>query len=87
MKKRLFSMCAVLLGSASLLFGQDAEAPAELSWYNYEEVRDYVVGQESDNNFLLVDWKDNVLDGQVAAVEEDKPLLLWLYFGGPLGAC
>lgn len=63
------------------------EAPSSFDWKNYAVVKSYVVGDESENNHLRVDWKANVLDGQRASSEQDKPLLLWLYFGGPLGTC
>jgi hypothetical protein len=34
-----------------------------------------------------VEWHGSVIDGVLAAQAADKPLLLWLYFGGPLGDC
>lgn len=63
------------------------EAPLDLSWESYAEVRDYVIGDETGENYLKVKWEETVFDGQVAGVKEDKPILLWLYFGGPLGNC
>lgn len=64
-----------------------AESPTSLTWKNYKEVSDYVIGEPSNNNYLKVDWQKTVMDGQVLGAKEDKPILLWLYFGGPLGNC
>ena len=61
--------------------------PEKLSLSNFNEVRDFVIGDTAEPEYFKVDWKDNVLDGVVDARAQDKPILLWLFFGGPLGNC
>lgn len=73
------------LGSSLTLLAE--KAPESLSWQNYEKVKNYVIGDKSENNFLQVNWHNTVLDGQSEAASSDKPILLWLYFGGPTGRC
>ena len=58
-----------------------------MSVSNIAQVREYVLGDVKSPEYFKVDWKSNVLDGLVEATREDKPILLWLYFGGPLGNC
>lgn len=73
------------LGSSLTLLAE--KAPESLDWQNYEQVKSYVVGKESENNFLQVNWHKTFQSGQAEAVSSDKPILLWLYFGGPTGRC
>lgn len=42
---------------------------------------------ERDLLHRQVDWHPAVIDGVLAAQAADRPLVLWLYFGGPLGDC
>jgi len=62
-------------------------APESLSFTNFKEVRDYVIGDTAEPEYFKVDWQENVFDGVTAGMKQDKPILLWLYFGGPLGNC
>ena len=71
----------------TMLYTSAQNAPEKLSFSNFKEVRNYVIGDTAEPEYFKVDWKDNVLDGVVDAMTEDKPILLWLYFGGPLGNC
>ena len=57
------------------------DAPESLSLSNFKEVRGYVVGDTAEPEYFKVDWKTNILDGIVEARAQDKPILLWLYFG------
>ena len=40
-----------------------------------------------DLQFQAVDWHSTAYEGIRESQRTDKPLLLWLYFGGPRGAC
>ena len=71
----------------TMLYTSAQNAPEKLSFSKFKEVRNYVIGDTAEPEYFKVDWKDNVLDGVVDARTEDKPILLWLYFGGPLGNC
>ena len=83
MKRSLLLWPALLLLQAGLL----AAAPERLSDQNYAEVRKHVELRPGDLRFQQVDWRDRVLDGVVQAQKEDKPLVLWLYFGDPRSNC
>ena len=62
-------------------------APQSLTEANYAEVRRHVELRPGDLNFQQVDWRSSVYDGVAQAQREDKPLVLWLYFGDPRGGC
>lgn len=83
MKRTLLLWPALLLLPAGLL----AAAPERLTDQSYPEVRKHVELRPGDLRFQQVDWRDRVLDGVVQAQKEDKPLVLWLYFGDPRGNC
>ena len=63
------------------------KAPASLSWENFDKVSEYVRLKEGDLNYQKVTWLSTVIDGQREAQKQDKPLLLWLYFGDPRANC
>ncbi len=63
------------------------KAPASLTWGNYEQVEKYIRLKPSDENYQKVKWHSTVIAGHQKAQTEDKPLLLWLYFGDPRGNC
>ncbi len=84
MKMRLCGMAFMLAGA---LQTSAQIAPEKLSLSNFKKVRDYVIGDTAKPEYFKVNWKENVLDGVVAGRAQDKPILLWLYFGGPLGNC
>ncbi|MCC2667658.1 MAG: hypothetical protein K0Q72_129 [Armatimonadetes bacterium] len=83
MKRSLF-LVPLLLAQAGLAL---AAAPERLTDQNYAEVRKHVELRPGDLRFQQVDWNERVLDGVVQAQKEDKPLVLWLYFGDPRGNC
>ncbi len=80
----LICIGAALSVGQGTLIAQDAP---DLNWGTYEKVRDYADRKASDKHYLKVPWKDTVLDGLIAGQQEDKPILLWLYFGDGRGNC
>lgn len=64
-----------------------AQAPKELTWKNFDQVAKYVSLKPTDENYQKITWHDTVLKGHQLAQKEDKPLLLWLYFGDPRANC
>ena len=62
-------------------------APEPLTWQNYEAVKSHVSPKKEDFGFKQVDWNMDLPDAITEASKADKPLLLWLYFGNPLGHC
>jgi hypothetical protein len=82
MKQGLCLILAVGVQAALL-----AAPPSRLSDESYAEVRKHVELKAEDLRFQQVDWHDSVIKGVQQAQKEDKPLLLWLYFGDPRGNC
>ncbi len=80
-------LCGMVFLLGTVLRTSAQDAPDKLSLRNFNEVRDFVIGDTAEPEYFKVDWKGNVLDGVVEARAQDKPILLWLYFGGPLGNC
>jgi hypothetical protein len=66
---------------------RDARPPGQLSRDNYGSTRAYVDLRPNDLNFQQIEWHGSVYDGLAAGQREDKPLVLWLYFGDPRGGC
>ena len=64
-----------------------AKLPDSLTWQNYESVKSHVSPKKEDFGFKQVDWNMDLPDAVTEASKADKPLLLWLYFGNPLGHC
>lgn len=62
-------------------------APESLTWKNFDGVADYLRLKPGDLNYQKVTWHSTVIDGQREAQKQDKPLLLWLYFGDPRANC
>lgn len=76
-------MIALLLMSAQA----DTRPPGVLDWRTFSEVKQHASLQGDDLVFQSVDWKTRAYDGFVAGAQQDKPVLLWLYFGDPRGHC
>ena len=72
---------------AALAHAAPIKAPSSLTWKNIEEVEKYIRLKPADENYQKVVWHSTVIAGQQLAQKEDKPLLLWLYFGDPRGNC
>jgi len=63
------------------------KTPSSLTWENIEAVEQYLKLKPADENYQKVIWHSTVIEGQRKAQSEDKPLILWLYFGDPRGNC
>ena len=82
------SLLIAMSGSLALAnVAKAQEAPRELNWNTYVKVRDYADRKAGDKHYLSIPWKDTVLDGMIQGQKEDKPVLLWLYFGDGRGHC
>lgn len=84
MLKRTFFL---LWGSAAILQADPAKTPESLSWKNFDAVSQYIRLKPNDLNYQKIKWLNTVFEGQRRAQKEDKPLLLWLYFGDPRANC
>lgn len=77
-------MIAELLICATIVV---QSAPDRLTHQNYESIKQHISLKQRDLGFQQIDWKSSVFDGAVAANQQDKPSVLWLYFGDPRGGC
>jgi hypothetical protein len=71
----------------SALCAAPIDTPKSLTWKNFDEVADYVRLKPGDLNYQKIAWLSTVIEGQREAQKQDKPLLLWLYFGDPRANC
>ena len=70
-----------------ILNAAPTQAPSELTWKNFDQVAEYVGLRSGDLNYQKIKWHSTVIKGQREAQKQDKPLLLWLYFGDPRANC
>lgn len=76
----LAAIFAVALASA-------AAAEPDLSWSNYEKWRDFIDVKSAEIRCVDIPWRTHFWAGLIDAQKENKPLLLWIYNGDPLGSC
>ena len=77
----------MFLTFAVLLLGQSVGAPASLNEETFAAVRAHASPTKQDLAFQGIDWQTSVFDGLVRAQREDKPMVMWMYFGDPRGRC
>lgn len=77
------SLRTLAAAALALLASSNQDAPP----LDFEQVRAFAAPTERDLVHRQVDWLPAVVDGVAAAQQEDRPIVLWLYFGGPLGDC
>lgn len=75
------------MANASLAQVEQIKIPKSLTWVAMDEVEQYLRLKRADENYQKITWHSTVIAGQRKAQNEDKPLLLWLYFGDPRGNC
>lgn len=56
-----------------------------LSQENYAQWRDHILPASDDLTWQKIPWLITYADGVVAADNADKPMLLWVMNGHPLG--
>jgi hypothetical protein len=64
-----------------------AKPPVELTESTFAAIRTHASPTPEDLAFQNLDWKTTVFDGILAGQKEDKPLIMWMYFGDPRGHC
>ncbi|MDF1700069.1 MAG: hypothetical protein P1V36_02780 [Planctomycetota bacterium] len=62
----------------------DAEASAAIK-ARYEAARDQVLPSEAERRWEEIDWQPTYAGGLRASSDQQKPLLLWVMNGHPLG--
>ncbi len=64
-----------------------ASAPAALNDSTFAEVRRHASPRPGDLGYQEVAWQNTLADAAAEARRRDQPVLMWLYFGDPRGAC
>ncbi|MFT4513711.1 MAG: hypothetical protein ACI89X_001917 [Planctomycetota bacterium] len=79
-------MLAFVLSLAAAVPPQEApRAPAQVSAPTFAAWRDHIAPLPAEDRWLQIDWHDSVSAGVQAATEQQRPMLLWLMNGHPLG--
>ena len=68
-----------------LFYGCVNNEPYTLSEHNYKMWRDYIKPSKKELAWCKIPWRSSFLDGIWHAIKEEKPLLLWVMNGHPLG--
>lgn len=69
----------------ALALAAPQEAPEQLTWERFEEVRAHVLPSSEEERWLAIPWRSRLWDAVEEAREADKPILLWAMNGHPLG--
>ena len=77
------NIAAVLL-AASIGLSADKDAPVQLS-AEHAKCRDLVLRNPSEQSYRKIPWRASVLHGIVDAQKNDKPVMIVLMNGHPLG--
>jgi len=87
--KKLFHSLIIASISTSISFADPlTEAPPkELTWKTYDAVSRHASQGSQETLYFKVDWKNNVLAAQREAYQEDKPIVMILFFGDHRSNC
>lgn len=80
-------MILALLLALAPVQGADRKPPAELTLATLAAVKAHASPTNEDLAFQRLDWRSTIFEGLQAGQREDKPLLMWMYFGDPRGHC
>jgi hypothetical protein len=87
MKKLAFGKIATLLLAASIAQGADTNQPLQTPPMSAENAkrRDHVLPNPSEQSYRKIPWRASVLHGIVDAQRKDRPVMIVLMNGHPLG--
>jgi hypothetical protein len=77
----------LLLPAASIGQGADTEPPLQRPQFSveYTKRRDLILPNRSEQSYRRIGWRTSVLHGIVDAQKNDKPVMIVLMNGHPLG--
>ena len=79
-------MLAFVLSMAATALPQGAPPPpAPVNKITHAAWRDHIAPLADEDRWLQIDWHDSISTGIQAATEQQRPMLLWLMNGHPLG--
>jgi hypothetical protein len=62
-----------------------AGTQTQVSASTFAAWRDHIVPHADEDRWLQIEWHDSTSAGFKAATEQNRPMLLWLMNGHPLG--
>tara|TARA_R110002072_G_scaffold139249_3_gene282767 strand:- start:50761 stop:51081 length:321 start_codon:yes stop_codon:yes gene_type:complete len=62
-----------------------SELATPLDATSFAAWRDHIAPLAEENRWLQIDWQDSIAAGMQAASKQQRPMLLWLMNGHPLG--
>ncbi len=80
---RVAAFCS-LIGCASVLCAP-ASAQVELTDQNFAAWRDHLLPSAKDVAWESIPWLATLAEGIIVSDQQQKPLLLWMMNGHPLG--
>jgi len=80
-------LSAILVLAASPQAHLQARPPAELNESTFSAVRQHASPTPEDLAFQQLDWRNSIYEGLKDSQREDKPMIMWMYFGDPRGHC
>ena len=63
----------------------EPQTRAQVSATTIAAWRDHIAPRADEDRLLQIDWHDSISAGFKAATEQNRPMLLWLMNGHPLG--
>ena len=80
-------IATVLLLAASVSLGADKDQPLQTPPWSaeYAKCRDHVLPDASEQSYRKIPWRASVLHGIIDAQKNDKPVMIVLMNGHPLG--
>jgi hypothetical protein len=83
MKRNAPGGLGLLLLAASIMQGADQKPPPLDA--EYAKCRDRVLPSPAEQSYRKIDWRTSVLHGVVEAQHRDRPVMIVLMNGHPLG--
>jgi|TARA_B100000959_G_scaffold268463_1_gene313187 hypothetical protein len=86
MRQNLLTKVYIVFIGFLFLFGCNTQrGQFRLTEQNYEVWRDYIKPTESDLMWTSIPWRSSFQEGLIEANARQKPMLLWVMNGHPLG--
>ena len=84
-QKFLTKVYIIFIGFLFLIGCNTQRGQFRITEQNYEMWRDYIKPTESDLMWTSIPWRSSFQEGLIEANARQKPMLLWVMNGHPLG--
>ena len=83
MKKLISILIVCAIAATGLSHDENADSPNGLSEKEFAKLYDELLPK--NQTWKSIPWRTSLLDAQRAAVDQQKPILIWAMDGHPLG--